>query len=66
MDTIQAEQDESPEILRDEYKVSDSLMSRISETAAQHGISKHQLVGYLLTWALYQVDTGKIELPSGN
>lgn len=63
MDSPQAAQNASSASTQDEYIVTDSLMTRLSETAAKNGISKHQLIGYLLTWALYQVETGKIELP---
>ena len=63
MDSSQTSLDAASELSKDEYIVTDSLMTRISETAAKNGISKHQLVGYLLSWALHQVDNGNIELP---
>ena len=64
MDSPQTtEQNAASELTTDEYVVTDSLMARIAETAARNGISKHQLIGYLLTWALHQVDIGNIELP---
>ena len=47
---------------REEYLVSRSLIERIAETAKKHGMQQNQVIGYLLTWALDQVDAGKLEM----
>jgi hypothetical protein len=47
---------------REEYLVSRSLIERIADTAKKHGMQQNQVVGYLLTWALDQVDAGKLEM----
>ena len=35
-----------------------SLMERIGRLSAQHDVTPQQLIGYLLTWSLDQVETG--------
>lgn len=40
------------------YPVARSLMTRIDEVAASHNMSQQELVGYLLTWSLDQVESG--------
>lgn len=49
--------------MRATYPVARSLMVRIADTAARHGMSQHELVGYLLTWALDQVESEAHRLP---
>jgi hypothetical protein len=48
---------------RESYEVALSLMERITSRAAQHGMTKSEVVGYLLTWALDQLDQGALHLP---
>ncbi len=47
---------------REEYLVSRSLIERIADTAKKHQMQQNQVIGYLLTWALDQVDAGKLEM----
>lgn len=49
--------------MRQTYPVARSLLDRIAITAAQHGLRENEVVGYLLTWALDQVDQGASILP---
>jgi hypothetical protein len=49
---------------RTTYLVERSLIDRITDTAAQHGLTQNELVGHLLTWALDQVDAGMYQLGS--
>ncbi|MGQ4810249.1 hypothetical protein NKDENANG_03700 [Candidatus Entotheonellaceae bacterium PAL068K] len=49
---------------RQEYRVARSLMDRIAETAKTHSMTRNELVGYLLTWSLDQIDAGAHDLPS--
>ena len=44
---------------RETYVVARSLIDRITETATTHDMTQNELVGYLLTWALDQVETGQ-------
>lgn len=47
---------------RQRYQVTSSLITRINSTAKKHQMSQSELVGYLLTWALEQVETGAHEI----
>lgn len=46
------------EVKREEYSMERSLMERIADAAARHDMTQNELVGYLLTWSLDQLDTG--------
>lgn len=46
------------------YLVSYSLIDRLADAAQQHGMQQNEVMGYLLTWALDQLDAGKVTLPS--
>ena len=48
---------------RQEHLVPRSLMDRIVDTAQAAGLSQNELVGYLLTWALDQVEAGHHTIP---
>jgi hypothetical protein len=50
---------------RESYEVARSLIDRITDTANAHGLTHHEVVGHLLTWALDQVDAGHHTLPVG-
>ncbi len=43
---------------RETYAVARSLIDRIADTATTYDMTQSELVGYLLTWALDQVDAG--------
>ncbi len=43
---------------REAYAVERSLIDRIADTAEQHGMTHNELVDYLSTWSLDQVDRG--------
>jgi hypothetical protein len=51
-------EDEPPAAPRTTYLVERSLIDRIADTATQHGLTQNEVIGYLLTWALDQVDAG--------
>lgn len=51
---------------RESYEVARSLIDRIADTAQAHGMTHHEVVGHLLTWALDQVDAGHHTLPAGH
>jgi len=51
---------------RESYEVARSLIDRITDTAHAHGLTHHEVVGHLLTWALDQVDAGHHTLPVGH
>ena len=51
---------------RESYEVTHSLIDRIASTADAHGITRNEVVGHLLTWALDQLDAGHHTLPTGN
>jgi hypothetical protein len=48
----------SPAGQREQYAMAQGLMDRIADTATRHGLTQSQLIGYLLTWALDQVESG--------
>lgn len=50
---------------RETYVVTRSLMDRIADTATKYGMTQNELVGYLLTWALDQVDAGLHDIRLG-
>ena len=50
---------------RETYEVTHSLIDRIANTADAHGMTRHEVIGHLLTWALDQVDAGYHTLPTG-
>ncbi len=50
---------------RETYVVARSLIDRIADTATTYDMTQNELVGYLLTWALDQVDTGQHDLRRG-
>lgn len=47
---------------RAEYAVERSLMTRLAEVAAAHQMSQNELIGYLLSWSLDQVESGSHRL----
>ncbi|MDH3600453.1 MAG: hypothetical protein OEU26_12530 [Candidatus Tectomicrobia bacterium] len=48
---------------REAYPVERSLMERLADTAEHYGMTRHELLGYLLTWSLDQLDTGAHTIP---
>jgi len=55
---------ESTQPKRENYLVSHSLIDRLADAAQQHGVPQNEVVGYLLTWALDQLEAGKLTLPT--
>lgn len=51
---------------RENYLVSRSLIERLADAAQKHNMKQNEVVGYLLTWSLDQLDAGKVEMPQGN
>lgn len=49
---------------RENYLVSHSLIDRLADAAQQHNMQQNEVVGYLLTWALDQVEAGNLTLPA--
>ena len=47
---------------REAYPVNRSLMVRIADVAAAHDMNQQELVGYLLTWSLDQVESGSHQI----
>jgi len=47
---------------RTTYPVERSLLTRLAEVAAAHNMSQNELIGYLLTWSLDQVESGAHQL----
>lgn len=43
---------------REEYAVARSLMTRLTEVAAAHHMGQNELIGYLLSWSLDEVERG--------
>ncbi len=64
-DTSSPDTDTAP-ANRESYAVQRSLIDRIADTAQAHGMTHHEVIGYLLTWALDQVDAGYHTLPVEN
>lgn len=50
---------------RENYLVSHSLIDRLADAAQKHGMPQNEVVGYLLTSALDQLEAGKLKLPTG-
>ena len=48
---------------REAYRMERSLIDRIADTAEHYGMTRNELVGYLLTWSLDQLDTGAHTIP---
>ena len=49
---------------RENYLGSHSLIDRLADAAQQHNMQQNEVVSYLLTWALDQVDAGNVTLPT--
>ena len=49
--------------VRTAYPVERGLVDRIHEAAERSALSRNQVVGHLLTWALDQVESGAYQLP---
>ena len=49
---------------RENYLVSYSLIDRLTDAAQQHGMQQNEVMGHLLTWALDQLEAGKVTLPT--
>jgi len=56
----------SPVSAQERYRVARGLIDRIADVAAQQHMSQHEVIGYLLTWALDQVEAGLHTLPTAN
>ena len=50
---------------RVDYPVARSLMTRLAEVAAAQQMSQQELIGYLLTWSLDQVESGLHKIERG-
>lgn len=50
---------------RENYLVSHSLIDRLADAAQQHNMQQNEVVGYLLTSALDQLEAGDLTLPTG-
>lgn len=46
------------------YRIGEQLKTRIDKTAASHNVEKGDLVKYLLTVALDQLEAGQLNLPT--
>ena len=49
----------TPEPARESYEMQRSLMDRVADAAKQNDQTEQELIGYLLTWALDQVESGQ-------
>ena len=47
----------------EKYLVSRSLIDRLADAAQKHNMSQNEVVGYLLTWSLDQLDAGTLKMP---
>ncbi len=47
---------------RQTYPVARSLLERIDKVATAHAMTQNELVGYLLTWSLDQVESGNHQI----
>ncbi len=55
---------ESASPKRENYLVSHSLIDRLADAAQQHNMQQNEVVGYLLTWGLDQLESGDLTLPT--
>jgi hypothetical protein len=58
-------QDKSDRVKRKTFLVTQTLIDRINQTAASHGVGQSELVRHLLTWSLDQIDEGSHKIPLG-
>ena len=61
--THQPAGDAASSVTRETYEVTHSLIDRIANTADVYGMTRNEVIGHLLTWALDQVDAGHHTLP---
>jgi len=55
--------DSKPTYIRKTYLVTQTLINRVKETADRERVGQNELLRYLLTWALDELEAGNHQLP---